>query len=247
MKVPFRSLLCLIAVAIALPPSGECRPSTFLREEFESLEAWKPLTFPKIASHSDYTTTSASETTSMLVAKSASSASGMLLRRTFNVFHYPVLEWKWKVDSVYSKGDATQKSGDDYPIRVFVLFRYNPRTASWWDRARYETARLLYKEYPPVATLSYIWANKRHSSPVLTSPYADAAKLIAVDQGEEFVGTWRTHQRNILDDYRMAFGAEPPPIAGIAIMNDSDNTGESSTSYLDFIEVRAATTVDVTP
>jgi hypothetical protein len=29
----------------------------------------------------------------------------------------------------------------------------------------------------------------------------------------------------------------PPPIASLAIMNDSDNTGEKSVSYVDFMEV----------
>ena len=33
-----------------------------------------------------------------------------------------------------------------------------------------------------------------------------------------------------------AFGCKPPEKAGIAMMNDSDNTGEQSVSYLDYIE-----------
>jgi hypothetical protein len=44
-------------------------------------------------------------------------------------------------------------------------------------------------------------------------------------------------EANILEDYTKAFGAAPPAIASIAIMNDSDNTGESSVSYVDYIEV----------
>jgi hypothetical protein len=42
---------------------------------------------------------------------------------------------------------------------------------------------------------------------------------------------------NIIEDYVKAFGVKPPEKAGIAIMNDSDNTGEQSVSYLDYIEV----------
>ncbi|MDX1801592.1 MAG: DUF3047 domain-containing protein, partial [Marinobacter sp.] len=32
-------------------------------------------------------------------------------------------------------------------------------------------------------------------------------------------------------DYRRAFGKAPPPIVGIGIMSDSDNTGESATAW----------------
>ena len=48
---------------------------------------------------------------------------------------------------------------------------------------------------------------------------------------------WQDEEINILQDYRSAFGKEPPSIASIAIMNDSDNTGQQSVSYIDFIEV----------
>jgi hypothetical protein len=42
---------------------------------------------------------------------------------------------------------------------------------------------------------------------------------------------------DILTDYQRAFGTKPPARARIAIMNDSDNTGESSVSWMDHIEV----------
>lgn len=36
---------------------------------------------------------------------------------------------------------------------------------------------------------------------------------------------------------KAAFGKDPPAMAGIAIMNDSDNMGEMAVSYVDFLEV----------
>ncbi len=42
---------------------------------------------------------------------------------------------------------------------------------------------------------------------------------------------WIDYERNIVADYRMAFGEVPPPIAGIALMSDADNTGESVVAY----------------
>jgi hypothetical protein len=42
---------------------------------------------------------------------------------------------------------------------------------------------------------------------------------------------------DVFEVYREAFGVLPPRTASIAIMNDSDNTGERSVSYVDYIEV----------
>jgi hypothetical protein len=58
-----------------------------------------------------------------------------------------------------------------------------------------------------------------------------------VDKGSARAGRWVEERVNVLADYRAAFGADPPSGAGIAIMADADNTGESAVSFVDFIEV----------
>ena len=55
--------------------------------------------------------------------------------------------------------------------------------------------------------------------------------MIVVDSGDARAGTWQLHERDIVADYRAAFGEEPPPIVGIALMTDTDNTGESAIRY----------------
>ena len=42
---------------------------------------------------------------------------------------------------------------------------------------------------------------------------------------------------DILADYRQAFGHDPPPVARLAVMSDTDNAGGVAAAYLDFIEV----------
>jgi len=85
--------------------------------------------------------------------------------------------------------------------------------------------------------LNYIWANRHFEEDVLTSTYTDKSKLIPLKSGNELTGTWYREHINIIEDYHRAFGSNPPETARLAIMNDSDNTGESSVSYLDYIEV----------
>jgi hypothetical protein len=40
-----------------------------------------------------------------------------------------------------------------------------------------------------------------------------------------------SQQRNLVDDYQQAFGRQPPAIMGIALMTDTDNTGERARAY----------------
>jgi hypothetical protein len=141
------------------------------------------------------------------------------------------------VDNVYKKGDIRDKSGDDYPIRVYVMFVYDPKQADIKERLEYGIAKALYGKYPPHSTLNYVWMGQNIAERIITSPYTDRARIIILENGRSRIGTWVEETVNILDDYRAAFGKDPPQTAGIAIMNDSDNTGEMAVSYVDYIEV----------
>ncbi len=55
--------------------------------------------------------------------------------------------------------------------------------------------------------------------------------MVAVNSGPQNAGKWMTVKRDIVADYRKAFGEAPPAVIGIAIMSDSDNTGESATAW----------------
>jgi hypothetical protein len=55
--------------------------------------------------------------------------------------------------------------------------------------------------------------------------------MVVVRSGPQSVGTWVEEERNVYDDYKQAFGEEPPMIKGVAIMTDTDDTKESATAY----------------
>ena len=85
---------------------------------------------------------------SYLRAESNASASGLILKKEFNVFEYPKLKWRWKISNVYLKGNAEEKSGDDYPLRIYVIFKYDPDKASLGQRIRYGLAKAIYGRVP---------------------------------------------------------------------------------------------------
>jgi len=206
-----------------------------INEDFSSLSSWKELKFPKIKRYSRYTILKSEG--GILKAESDRSASGIIYKHKFNVYKYHAAKWRWKIKSVYKRGNAKSKSGDDYPIRIYIIFKYNPEKASFFERAKYNAAKLIYGEYPPHSTINFVWASRNHSERMITSPYTGRAKMIFLQKGNKNAGKWINEKVNILKEYKKAFGKMPPAIAGIAVMNDSDNTKEKAVSYLDYIEV----------
>jgi len=207
---------------------------TLLKEDFDSMQNWEPLTFEKIERHSTYKVKD-----SILIAKSDDSASGIKFKKNYDIFKYPVLKFKWKINNVYEKGNALEKDGDDYPIRIYIMFEYNPDNASFWQAIKYDLAKSIYGEYPPHSSLNYIWSNKIQKNKIITSPYTDQAKMVVLDSSDTHLNKYRVHEVNVLEDYIKAFGENPPKNVTIAIMTDSDNTHEKSLSYIDYIEVKS--------
>jgi len=231
-------LIMLMLLPASMPSSalGSDGRDVLFREDFNSLDNWKPFFFPKKKKPSTYTIEK-NGPEHVLRAESNASASAIVYKNSFNVYEHPRMKWRWKVGNVYKKGDARTKKGDDYPIRVYIMFEYDPEQAGAFEKMKYGLARSIYGEYPPHSSLSYVWANKDEPEKFLTSPYTDKAMMVLLEKGPQKVGAWQDEEINILDDYQQAFGVKPPARARMAIMNDSDNTGESSVSYMEYIEI----------
>ncbi len=233
-----RSRAFVLLIALIVPAIGHSQTRSekvFLQENFDTLQHWEPLTFPKIKRHSEYTIVTDKRGSSVR-AESRGSASGLQYRKTFNVYEYPNIRWRWMAENVYEKGSVKTREGDDYPIRMYIIFSYDPEKAGFFTRLKYGSAKLVSGEYPLHSALNYIWANNNYDRKIISSAYTDKSKMM-IKRGPSDVGAWHVEEANILEDYQAAFGKDPPAKAGIAIMNDSDDTGESSVSYVDFIEV----------
>lgn len=201
--------------------------------ELVSLETetgWEPLIFPNIGEYSRYELVM-EDGQQVVQATTDGGASGLIARLALEPGDSLILRWRWKVSNVYEKGDARRKDGDDYPARIYVAFRFEPDKASWFERAKRRTVSALFGEELPGNALNYIWANRLPEGEMVPNPFTDQTMMLAVSSGTEQVGQWLTIERDIVADYRRAFGAEPPALVGIAIMSDSDNTGESATAW----------------
>ncbi len=208
-----------------------------LREDFKNLDNWKPIFFKSIQRHSTYTCRQKQGTT-FLEGHAKAAASGLEHEATFNPYKYPVIEWRWKIRNVYKTGDAKRKSGDDYPIRLYVNFPYDKGKAGFREKLTYEFAKTQLGHYPPHSALAYIWANKKHKERVIPNPYTEKEQMIVLRAEAHKAGQWLVETINIVRDYRDAFGKNPPRKAKLAFMVGSSNTSEEGLSFVDYIEIR---------
>jgi hypothetical protein len=148
----------------------------------------------------------------VLRADSAGAASGLYRELTVALTDTPYLNWSWRVADVLENVDERSKSGDDYAARVYVVVSGG---ATFW-RTR---------------TLVYVWSSRQPVGSVWDSAYTANAKLLAVRSGKPETAAWFQEKRHVRDDWRRLFGESIERIDAVAIMTDTDNSGQSATAW----------------
>jgi hypothetical protein len=146
-----------------------------------------------------------------LKAESRSSASALIYRVSLDLKTYPRLSWSWKIARTIRIGDERTRGGDDYAARVYVVY---PSVLFWKTRA-----------------MNYIWANRLPRGAFLPNAYTSNAVMVAVESGNGNAGRWMDEERDLVEDFRRAFGEDPPKIGAVAIMTDTDDTGEEAVAW----------------
>lgn len=202
-------------------------------------QGWKPLTFKKIPRHTEYVLVRDGEQV-VVKATSEASASGLTKEVSINPKDYPMVRWRWKVENLLQRSDVSRKDGDDYPARLYITFAYDPEHVSFGRKLKYNAGRAIFGDIP-IAALNYIWETKTPVGTIIENAYTDFAQMIVVESGPAKVGIWVEEERNIYEDYKKAFGEEPPLINGVAIMSDTDNTSDRAIAFYGDIDFRTAT------
>ncbi|MEN8140864.1 MAG: DUF3047 domain-containing protein [Thermodesulfobacteriota bacterium] len=223
----------ILAIFISAPgPAQPILVGDFSRPGPEAAlpPGWQPFTF---ADHERATTYSpiVEGGKGVIKAESQAAASALVRKIRINPRSHPRLAWRWKVKEVVAAGALNSRARDDFAARLYVTFAYDPEQLNFWQRLKFNAIKLIYGEYPPSATLNYIWANKAAKGLITASPYTSRVKMIVVESGNDHAGRWRQAERDILADYRQAFGRRPPAISGVGIMTDTDNTGSEATAW----------------
>lgn len=234
----FRTLGLVGVLALLASPAAWAESTLRPISQMTDLnDGWEPLEFPNIERHTRYRLVK-DNGTQVVEASTRNSASGLIARLDLEPGDSLILQWRWKVSNTFEKGNAREESGDDYPARIYVAFEFEADKAGWFERAKRKTVEAVFGEELPGNAINYIWANRLPVGESVANPYAEETRMIAVTSGDSQAGEWVTVERDIVADYRAAFGEEPPRILGVAIMSDSDNTGESATAWYGDLQLR---------
>jgi len=207
-----------------------------------ALPGWlQPYEFPNQPRHTQFTLVE-DEGRTVLRARADAATSGLIRSLRVDARVYPVLSWRWKVMNLPAKGDLATKAGDDFAARIYLTFDLDPATLSLGDRVKLSLARTIWGEQLPAAALCYVWDGRAPVDTIAPNAYTDRVRMVVANSGRAELGHWVARERDIAADFRRGFGLEPPPITGIIVSADTDNTGETVESYFGDIEFRARRT-----
>lgn len=170
----------------------------------------------------------------VIQADSAEGGSGLSRKIHINPHRHPILEWRWRVPSASGRGGANGPSRESPPARLSIAFDGNAAKLDFDDRVKLRMAKALTANGLPYASLLYVWQNGKPVETVYSSPHTERVRHIVVESGEGHLDQWVTIRRNVLEDYKRAFGEEPGDIVAIGIMTDyGDNNAPRRAWYGD--------------
>ena len=108
------------------------------------------------------------------------------------------------------------------------------------DRLAASAAKSISGQALPYATLMYIWGEKVPVDSITPSSRSSRIKMLAVAADDQGIGRWQSYTRNLVDDFKRAFGEEPGKVISLQILSDTDNTGADAQAYYGDIGVSAA-------
>ena len=207
-KHAFRNTAILCAWLCSIPAMCLAETTTFGVLTLPDLSQWKTETFSGETSYEVVNI----DNQPVIKARAEQSASGLVRKIRVDLTKTPYINWSWKVDNVLSNIDETQKGGDDYAARVYVVI--SGGLFFWRTRA-----------------ISYAWASKQPKNSSWPNAFTDRALMVAVESGPALTGEWVVEKRNILKDIKNLLGVDKTAIDAVAIMTDTDNSKQSATAY----------------
>lgn len=172
-----------------------------------------------------------------LEARADHSASMMRKRLQVAPADLGSVSFSWWVQDALAGADLGAPGLGDAPARVMFAFsgdhaRLTPRT-----RMMFDLAETLSGERPPYATLMYVFGHEGASPDQLfVHPRTDRVRKIVLDVGAEQTRRWRMHRRDLVADFRRAFGEDPGTLVSVAVMTDADNTQQGARAWYGPIE-----------
>jgi len=146
------------------------------------------------------------------------------------------LAWSWRVEKPLENADLREKRGDDTAVKVCVFFDMAMENVPFADRQLLRFARSKTTDPVPTATICYVWDQKLPAGTAIDNAFTRRQRYIVVESGNDRLDRWVAEKRDLAADFTKLFSDESgtvvPPIVGVAVGADSDNTKAHSVSYV---------------
>jgi len=111
--------------------------------------------------------------------------------------------WSWTAETLPKGGNFRKSATNDQVLQLMFAFDGGNVVSYVWESTG-----------PVGATGSGLsWQND--------------VRVIVLKAGPADLGTWTDERRNLYEDYRKLFGAEPPRLKGVAVQSNSQKTDSS--------------------
>jgi Protein of unknown function (DUF3047) len=258
-SAPCLSLLCVLAAGCASVPDdslvwSEAVVRALERERGEVVEVarfsrlrpgtpvapWEPWLIVRGNPPTKYRATEVDGVVA-LEAEGVEGGSGMTRTIRIDPQAQPVLEWRWRVPLPEAgRPPLTVTSRASPMARLSLAFHGDPDKLDFEDRVKLRMAKALTINGLPYASLLYVWMVNQPVDTVLHSPHTDRVRMIVAESGVERAGQWITLRRNVVEDFRRAFGEEPGDIVAVGLMTDPGDDGSPRRTLYGDITFRSA-------
>lgn len=146
----------------------------------------------------------------------------LINKDSVDIHQTPYLSWKWRIHQIPEGANENDDDKNDTAASIYVVFDFG---------------RVLMKKVPK--SIRYTWSSTLPKGTVLSKFYGNQ-KILVLGSGEEGLGEWHTFERNIVNDYKMLYGDNPPskPIA-ILILSDGNSTNTLAKADYDDILLKS--------
>jgi hypothetical protein len=173
-----------------------------------------------------------------LEAHAEEGGSGLYRKIRIDLKRHPILEWRWRVPA--DPDTRLEVSSRASPlVRLSLAFHGDPAKLDFEDRAKLRLAKVLTVNGLPYASLLYVWMYNVPAETVVHSAHTDRVRMVVVESGAQRIGEWVSIRRNVLEDYRRAFGEEPSDVLAVGLMTDPGDDGSRRRSFYGDITFRS--------
>lgn len=145
------------------------------------------------------------------------------------------LHWRWRLDEPNPASDLHSRAGDDSPAKVCVLFDLPLQAVPFVERQWLRLARLRSHDPLPAATVCYVWDAHLAAGTTLPNAFTRRIRFVVVEGADAPLHRWLDERRDVQADFLQLFGDEAhalPPLVGIAVGADADNTRAHSVAHV---------------